>query len=603
MLDIAEIRYFEGRFKECLEICLKILESPHEIPHRERVLTLASHCALKLKSPHALELCLQAYSLHSHSYFYALNVAKASNLTQNYQQACQILISLLNDNDNPIKAEFALTLLESYKAQKLYNEADFLYRKLLQECPKSFDLWLDFGQMYQSDAPKKALEIYLEAQQTLTERIRELSAINPTYTLQQDSLSARLGKTLYSQENPEIPPLQNFLIKLKIQIAKTYLEFFEIPLLEAQNALEILQPIEESLNSAESLFLFAMILEYTGHYKKSDSIYQKALTLAQTNEIFYARIAFSYAYFLMRQGDKDGHFKKGLELYEYRLKFANPTTFSLGHYEEATEALKQDKNALKDKIICVYCEQGFGDTLMFSRVLEPLCQIAKQVLFCPQSALYPLFAHLQSQEKAFKNLTLCQSIPHSFDFAIPLTSIPHFLGLHTLTKLNQLKSPLSFPKRKYNLSKTKKIGFFWHTNFAIKEPNSRNFHLDFFLNFLSPLKNVELVSLQVGDFQMPDFIINRGASFKHWLDTYEALQDIDCVVGIDSSPAHLSILCGIPTLIVLQPRFDWRFGPYEAPKAQFYKDNVHCFVANPNDTSAENKITKKLTSILESQIT
>ncbi|WP_257534871.1 hypothetical protein [Helicobacter winghamensis] len=38
----------------------------------------------------------------------------------------------------------------------------------------------------------------------------------------------------------------------------------------------------------------------------------------------------------------------------------------------------------------MYCEQGFGDTLMFMRTLQALCAVAKKVYFSPQSALYPL---------------------------------------------------------------------------------------------------------------------------------------------------------------------------------------------------------------------
>lgn len=103
-------------------------------------------------------------------------------------------------------------------------------------------------------------------------------------------------------------------------------------------------------------------------------------------------------------------------------------------------------------------------------------------------------------------------------------------------------------------------------DFALKENNSRNFSLEFFLNFLLELENVELISLQVGDFGLPKNVENVG---KDWLDTYKAMEDLDCVVGIDSSPAHLALLCGIQTLIILQPRFDWRFGLYEAHKAKF----------------------------------
>ena len=138
------------------------------------------------------------------------------------------------------------------------------------------------------------------------------------------------------------------------------------------------------------------------------------------------------------------------------------------------------------------------------------------------------------------------------------------------------------------------------TNFAVKEVNTRNFSLEFFLSFLLELDNVKLVSLQVGDFDLPECVENAGRNFRDWQDTYLAMQHLDCVVGIDSSPAHLSLNMGIPTLVILQPRFDWRFGLYEAPSAKFYQQNSHVFVANPNDLSVKEDIKNQLKQLLKS---
>ena len=99
---------------------------------------------------------------------------------------------------------------------------------------------------------------------------------------------------------------------------------------------------------------------------------------------------------------------------------------------------------------------------------------------------------------------------------------------------------------------------------------------------------------------MPKNIENAGATFKDWLETYNTLKTLDCVVGIDSSPAHLSAICGVPTLVILQPRFDWRFGLYSAPKAKFYGEHLRTFVANPNDLNTKDSIKAQLQAILES---
>ena len=109
----------------------------------------------------------------------------------------------------------------------------------------------------------------------------------------------------------------------------------------------------------------------------------------------------------------------------------------------------------------------------------------------------------------------------------------------------------------------------------------RNFPLELFLEAFEGLDH-KFVSLQVGNYELPASIENRGKNFQNWLDTYEALGDIDYVVGIDSSPLHLCMSVGIPCLAVLDSRFDWRFGLYESPSPLFYgnvKDNVKFIVS------------------------
>lgn len=455
--------------------------------------------------------------------------------------------------------------------------------------------------MYFYNAPKKALEVYSAcykvAREVLDELVKNAPFVEIPQTLESNSLTARFNSKPQIIENPEITQLKIFLnTKLEVRIAQTLLNLFEKPKQEAQQALEILINLQaQNTNNDVYWLAFARTLEYTGHYAQAEQAYRRVFAISDAS-MHNAGIAhFWLAYLLMRQN----RFKEALELYEHRLVFAKSEVFSPLHYNLAKEAFLQDSNVFKGKEICVYCEQGFGDTLMFMRTLQALCAVAKKVYFSPQSALYPLFKEKLSREDVFKKIELLDRIPQSFDYALPLTSLPYFLGLDTLEKILALKTPLTL-KRKAPKNKIKRIGFFWHTDFAINERNSRNFSLEFFLNFLLELENVELVSLQVGNFELPKNVENIGKGFKDWLDTYKAMENLDCVVGIDSSPAHLALLCGIQTLIILQPRFDWRFGLYEAPKAKFYGENAHLFVAHPKDFSAKDGILEKIYKMLES---
>lgn len=607
MLDQAQMLYFQGDYQACFQFCLQGLQnlesSPCEVKENLRIsfVELAGLSGLKLGIKESLEFCAQSYEAHKDSFFYALNFAKALFLAEHYEQATEVLHTLIHQ-ENPLWIECLKLLLEVYKAQNLLESADNVYQTLLSAHLKDWKMWMDFGEMYFfNHAPKKALEIYQKCHHLILQALQELENNTPTLVVEhpQHSLTARLMPIQdgHRINNPEIARLQKFLhTELEIRIAQSHLHLFESPLEEAQIALEILFHLQEwNVENAEFWIAFGQSLEYTQHYPQAEEAYKRVFAISNAPLELVSGASFALAYLLMRQD----RFKEGLEYYESRLNFASEVTFSHLHYQKAMQDFLQDSKVFYGKEILVYCEQGFGDTLMFSRTLEALCKVAKKVLFAPQSALYPLFSLKLSKEKRFANLSILDRIPQEFDFALPLTSLPYFLGLDSLEKILTLQTPFVL-KRKKSTNKVKRVGFYWHTDFAIKENNSRNFSLEFFLNFLLELENIKLVSLQVGDFMLPDSIENAGKDFKDWLDTYKTLENLDLVVGIDSSPAHLSLLCGIPTLIILQPRFDWRFGLYESPKAKFYGENAHLFVANVNNLNVKNEILGKIQKILES---
>lgn len=122
---------------------------------------------------------------------------------------------------------------------------------------------------------------------------------------------------------------------------------------------------------------FARALEYTGYYVQAEQAYRRVFAISDAS-MHNAGIAhFWLAYLLMLQN----RFKEALEFYEHCLVFAKSEVFSPLHYNLAREAFLQDSNVFKGKEICVYCEQGFGDTLMFMRTLQALCVVAKKCIF------------------------------------------------------------------------------------------------------------------------------------------------------------------------------------------------------------------------------
>lgn len=595
MLDLAQMRYLEGNFTDCFHISTQTLKNAKD-KNKEKLLELAALSALQLGIPQSLELCAEVCNLQRDSLFWTLCFAKAL-LGQNKAQAAMQILESLNINATPLQQEILTLLLQSYKAQNLLEKADSIYKILLQNNPTNWNIWNEFVTMYyNAGAYENSLAV---CQNAYTIALQALNQTPPTIpqSLNPNSLDVRIsGMTQNMVENPEIAALKAIINQFALKIAEIHLANFKNPKQEAQEALKIYASSQEqNMQNTQFWYHFARALEYTEHYAQAEIAYKKIFGIPSATQQYKESAAFLLAYLLMRQD----RFSEALEFYESRLVFGNPGAVAYQHYLVAKEAFMRDSNVFANKVIVVNCEQGFGDALMYGRTLSALCKIAKKVLFLPHTPMYPLFK-THFVKVGFENLEVINTLPQSFDFWIPLTSIPYFLHLDSLQKITALPSPIAPFEANNKKRKKKRIGFFWHTNFAIKEANTRNFSLEFFLNFLLDLKNVELVSLQVGEFELPKNIENAGATFKDWLETYNTLKTLDCVVGIDSSPAHLSAICGVPTLVILQPRFDWRFGLYSAPKAKFYGEHLRTFVANPNDLNTKDSIKAQLQAILES---
>lgn len=75
--------------------------------------------------------------------------------------------------------------------------------------------------------------------------------------------------------------------------------------------------------------------------------------------------------------------------------------------------------------------------------------------------------------------------------------------------------------------------------------------------------------------ELPKVIEDRSKLIKNWNDTLNYLYDIDCMLSIDSAIAHLSLAMDIPTIVLLHPRFDWRWENLKILKVIFgQKQNV-----------------------------
>ena len=83
---------------------------------------------------------------------------------------------------------------------------------------------------------------------------------------------------------------------------------------------------------------------------------------------------------------------------------------------------------------------------------------------------------------------------------------------------------------------------------------------------MTKIPGVKLYSLQKGNSEaqlenLPDNIdiTNLGKSFKDFSDTAAAIENLDLIIAVDSSVAHLSAAMGKDTFILLRYSADWKW--------------------------------------------
>ncbi|QKF57284.1 hypothetical protein CORN_0763 [Campylobacter ornithocola] len=583
MLDKIMYYYHNNDYVKCLEYSkIYLNEDP------KNALEYAMMSSFKMNDYHsALLYAKQIFDLYPTS-FYGLMLAKNLLLNAKTDESISLLEDLLKRNDF-LQDELSLELAYAYKIIGRLDESESLCKIALSKDPYNLDLWKDYIEVYFKTDFAKALQAHDELcifAQTMIEQLQNRKLVEKNIIT--NNLQDRLQEK--TRENLTIVKVYEYL-NTKILPQKAYLLF---KLLRLEESLKLYESLcEYNQNNAQFWQNYAKTLELSLNYQGAYDAYQKALSLH-----LHATYQFDLAYLLMRMGD-DKNFEEGKRVYESRLFYAHNETFSPYHYNKTIQAFnKEGIAAFKDKKILVFCEQGFGDTIMYARCLEKLCQIASKVLFAPQSAMCVMFKNqlkiINTQSEKFKNLKILKDFPSDFDYAMPICSIPLFCDIK-LNEISILQTPINILDRPKN--KKKKIGIFWFTPNAVNSDLLRNIDFVFLFDILSKL-NCEIVSFQVDGIEgiiLPKEVENRGIKLKNWNDTLENLKDIDCMISIDSAIAHLTLALDIPTIVLLAPRFDWRWGKFEDPKSYFWpKANLIAF-ANEEDTR------KKIQELLKNQ--
>lgn len=273
-----------------------------------------------------------------------------------------------------------------------------------------------------------------------------------------------------------------------------------------------------------------------------------------------------------------GAMAEGWRLYEHRREMAKHGFFqkSLGSSWSGLE----DPLGRPDSLLLV-SEQGFGDTIQFSRFALVLQKLGyRVVLFC-QRPLVELLAHCSGIETVTDSWDLksasgrtawvpLMSLPHRLSW--PHAPWPHAAGYLAFSP-DQQDRLLVWHHRLKRRSGHRLVGLHWQGN--PKHEGSlysrgRSMPFEIWQQLLPQLPpRVEFVSLQKGsgseqwraDLGLP-FVRGQAAfsTSMDFLDTAAVVQQCDLVLSADSGIVHLAGALGVPTWVALRWIPEWRWG-------------------------------------------
>jgi tetratricopeptide (TPR) repeat protein len=291
----------------------------------------------------------------------------------------------------------------------------------------------------------------------------------------------------------------------------------------------------------------------TGQEADALHAYGRAVAIAPD----YAEAHCSLAVLNLLRGD----FEPGWREYEWRFK--DPTFKS--SFRQFVQPQWSGRESLDGKTILLHAEQGFGDTLQFSRYASVLAARGVRVVLAVQWPLHSLLTTLSGPAQL---LGKGDPLP-AFDFHCPLLSMPFAFDTTVETIPSQTPYLHADPQRVRDWEallgekRRPRIGLAWAGNPEHRHDHKRSIELAALSSLFS--LDVEWISLQKqiperDEQQLSATPIRRfDDELLDFADTAALIKTLDLVISVDSAVAHLAGAIGHPVWILLADPPEWRW--------------------------------------------
>lgn len=305
--------------------------------------------------------------------------------------------------------------------------------------------------------------------------------------------------------------------------------------------------------------------------------------------LYYTKKAFQYnliktptLFSKMTIAMRKRQFKKGIRMYH---DYIHQNRFL--KKDDPLALLKNiwDGKTHKDKTILIYGDQGIGDLIMFSRYLPFVSKKFKKVKVILRENILSLFRYSFKDYKniEFYNPKKLKRLPR-YDISGIMACLPGYLkqDYNNIPYSDGYMKPKNSLIKKYSEkidSDKLKVGICWEAGATgWREQLSRTLHISLYESFFK-IDNTQFYSFQVNpamdDYKNYPEIIDMGSDFKNYDDTAGALMNLDILVTVDTSLAHLAGALGVKTFMLLPINTDWRW--FNDDKTTNWYDSITIF--------------------------
>lgn len=460
-----------------------------------------------------------------------------------------------------------------------WADAESLYRQLVQHVPQAGELWHELGiVLWQSGRPQEAapcIERAIRLEPNVAAYHGNLGVVYRSLKRHSDAI-ASLKRAL--QLGPVTHELHN-------NLALAYKD--------AGQHDAAVQAIDEALrlqpHYANGHFNRGNVLLDVGRLEEAIASYRQALALEPNDAGAHCKLG--VAYYDLGQYDQAleafdqalqiqphypevrrnralvwlvrGEYDRAWREFEWRLECE-------GFNKRVFPQLAWDGSPLAGRTLLVHPEQGLGDTLQFVRYVPLVEEAGGRVLLEVQPALVPLL-----RASGFERWLVPGGTSPRFDVHAPLMTLAGYLpdrsGRPVWRGEYLTADPTLVDRWRQRLAGVScfKVGIVWAGNPDHPHDRFRSIALAEF-GPLAAIDGVRLVSLQKGAglMQLPPLaeqlnILDLGDELDQtsgaFLDSAAVMKNLDLVITVDTSLAHLAGGLGVPVWVPLQLSPDWRW--------------------------------------------